>query len=941
MSHLNELPPVPEPLDEMLPEPTADFVAERRAMVSSFDSYVVTNQQRDGRVGRLTALQTETFLKVRDFVAGNLTHGLLQLACGYGKSAIATTAADALGAGRERPGGGRRQALLSTSRNAIVQQFVNRNIQYTESNPDEDNLTELLSDFDFFAPRLDATMYNKFDKNLEGDVVVTPYQSLGNLIRGGIITPNRFPIYFLDESQHLGKKRQQLLETLGEHGLFLGLSATPGRSREFLPTVIDKISMADGILKYGFLSDIKMHGLPTDCTFTSRGQANGDYLARDTEQLAGNPERNKLIVEQIYEYASAHGPGLVKCSRQLQGEASHIQTIANLANQNAPSIVRNGKRRKLRVEAVSASIKGSADILEEFIHGNSIDVLTFVDLIGEGFNMPRAKWGIWTPPTMSLNALEQFIGRGVRLDAGDPEKVFHFLQLLDTNLATNNNALGWELFDLPRDIVDVTVSKDSGINYTRRSAGGTSEKQSIAVTDNVSAERIKGLALDTTMRAPAIEGQLTSLTAIQEALVVDRDLLKRVLFDGGFTAYPHVVDEVAVLAYQSAALEYAEQAIARPEDKTVRQVAREFGMEEGVLMRWLHLHDAAVTMLYPRNSKIARRQIHMKPDQFASFEQKLTANVRPLSASEITLRDACEQAQATLQTSRTKNFLMRGFSLEDRKITIGRKSQLIGVRSEIIPWITAYKNARPAPAAGFTPLLGFVKVRFGSHKPLLEDIYIAAYNLKLKPQIFIRGGRERTDFIEEHNRNALIHEITAVMQQRVLAQQDPSVPMPAMGGCIYGSDPSVTREGSDKKQSKGQQANKASADSDARDEDAEDIPQEGNLDVVPIKLQRAIMSRHHAFRTLNPRSEIYDEQAANVLQRVINGVTTPFPPIPRTWVFLGDLAPELNLAEQALVNLLITKQISPNHACFIDINGINGLLGFCSPELANLLRTKG
>ena len=113
------------------------------------------------------------------------------------------------------------------------------------------------------------------------------------------------------------------------------------------------------------------------------------------------------------------------------------------------------------------------------------------------------------------------------------------------------------------------------------------------------------------------------------------------------------------------------------------------------------------------------------------------------------------------------------------------------------------------------------------------------------------------------------------------------------------------------------------------------------MDVVPVKLQRAVMSRHKAFQNLNPRDPTYREQSWNILQRLVRGVGTPLPPIPRNWIFLGDLADELNIPEPALVNLLVSKQISPSHACFIDFNGIRGLLGFCSPSLAATLRNKG
>jgi superfamily II DNA or RNA helicase len=935
MSRSHELPAL-DPSDTISPS-LVDFADERRDMLTSFDSYVANNKCPDGRIGRLTRLQSETLLKIRDFVAGNQTHGLLELTCGYGKSALATTAADALGVGRLRRDGSRRQAFLSTSRNTIVNQLVGRNVQYTEG-LDGDNLEGLLSDFGYFAPHVRASMYNQFAKDLSGDVVVAPYQSLGNLIRTQIITPERFSVHLLDESQHLGRGRQKLLKTFANHGLFIGLSATPGKSREFLPTVIDRVTLPQGILKHKFLADLAMHGLQTGYQFRADGQIHGDYRATDIDPLSKNTERNELIVQHIYDYVSNYGPGLVKCARHMSGSPAQIKVIADMANRDAPYIFRGGKRRQLRVEAVSASIKGSQAIIDEFIHSDTIDALTFVDLVGEGFNMPRAKWGIWTPPTMSHNALEQFIGRGVRLDPDDIEKVFRFLQLIDVDVNDTANVFGWELFDLPRDTKQAMISKTDGVTHSRHRSRDTHPQHQTIIGD-VTLHRITHLAFDT-MRATQNDQPCMSLTALQEALAVDRGQLKRVLYDGGFTAYPRLIDEVAELTYVATALEYAQRAIATPEDKTIRQIGQQLDMAEANVLKWIHTFELSTSSLYPRGSHLGKRQayqrqIHMTPEQLASFKQRLHENATPLQPTEITFREACKLAGLTPSSSRMKGLQMRGFTITERKLSVAKKSQTIGLRAELLPWVQAYILARRAPS-GFMPLRALTITALEAGTPSFEDVLIAVANLKIRPRLFVRSSSETTDYVEERHRLRLIAEVNRVMQQRARAETDPSVPMPKITACIYGTDPSAVAQ-----TTKAETSDELLAETSTAAKAATQTTKKTNLDVVPIKLQQAIMSRHRAFRNLNPTDETYADQTQNVMRRVVGDVTTPFPPIPREWVFTGDLADELNVSEVALVNLLVTKEISTTHACFIEINGIRGLLGFCSPQLAKHLRNKG
>lgn len=912
---------------------TSRFERERRDMLAAYDAYTVQNQSPDGTVGRLTSLQTEAFQRTRDFIASGTTHGLLQLPCGYGKSALATTIADAVGAGYKKLDGTKRQVLLNTSRNSIVRQLVDRNVQYSS---DIDDLTteELLGDFSFFAPRLQPSIYNRHNKDTHGDAVVMPYQSLGRVIRSGAFKVGQFSVYLLDESHNIGKKRAQILQDFaGNNAIFLGLSATPERSREFLPTVIDKVSMADGITKYGFLSDIQLYGLTTNCSFYPKRIVAGDYRPEDMEHLASNGARNQLIVDTIYSNVQNHGVGLVKCHPQQSSGFNHLAEVTQLANQNAPLIVRNGVTRKLRVEAVSSRIKGSDAIIEEFIHGDTIDVLTFVDLIGEGFNMPRSQWGIWVPPTQSYRALEQFIGRGIRRDPANAEKVFRFMQLIDTDTRTGNNALGWELFDMPREITAAQITHGQGVEYRPVAGNTTQDEAFVPYHSHDAASRLANLGLDISMREVAPEKTVITLDTIQQTTgIVDRMWLKRILFDGGFPSYMRLVNDEPTLMYEQEAATFAAEVIASPNDLTIAEACSRISIGEPALRDWIERFDIPLTQLYPRVWIAARKQSHLKPAAFQQLKEQIKQLVTPLQPHEVSLREITSQLKMPSGSSRPYQFIMRGFALDSRKTELSRKAHAIGLKDELLPWMQAYSAAKPAPGHGYVSLSSLSRYNFGEDKPTYEDIFIALYNLRIKPEIFIMGQRQRADYIPVEHQEAVLAEIGSVIHGRLAASSDANTQPPKIGGCVYTigvqSQPTAPRVVKDPIETS--QSTPAK------------IPKYEKIDSSnveqPLSLQRAVLARHPAFRATDPKSPDHPRKVQSMLRNILGRSCSSLPALPRNWVFVGDLASELQIPELTLVGFMVSKKINDRHARYVEIEGIKGVLAFCSPEFAVVLR---
>ena len=939
-------------IDDYADAPTLPFAEERRDMLHHFDAYVARNTNPDQTIGRLTLRQTETFHNIRDFVAGDGRrdrHGLLELACGYGKSGLATMATEALGAGQLRTDQLQRQALVATSRLSIVRQLVEGNTHYV----DEDQ-ESLLSDFGYFAPNVATSVYSGRAKDLTGDAVVTPYVSFSNLMRKRPQTFRRFSALVFDECHNLGAGRMNELAALDPDALLLGLSATPEKSRELFTSVIDRVPMIDGILKYKFLSDITMHGKPTGYAF--RPQYVGvEYSMIDIEKISQLGERNAQIVDIARQATLDYGPGIVKCHRQNYSGFNHLSAITELLNNDPPMITRGGKTRPMRTEAVAASVKESWDIIHEFKHGDSIDILTYVDIIGEGVNIPAMRWGLWTPPTKSFRALEQFIGRGLRLDSGDERKQFQFFQLMDIDLHDHlANAFGWELFDMPRYLREAEVTWTKGKKHDR---GSPPNPEDFVIVDNTFAIEKPDVAqpvvaLDGNTAEDVSDKELIAFDDIPLPTGVDPLWIKRVLVREGFTSYLRSVDGEPKILYDASAAKFIQDSFASDQDIIIARAARAFNVDVRRMRLILDEYKAELRYLF---APVATRHVtyqHVSASELQRIWDARYSRVEPVRPDEILLSDVVAMTGRAEYKLNTVFFQERGFTMDIRRtdLTLYMERPVM-LRSEIVPWVTAYNNAPHFPGKQFyKSIASYSKQAFAEGDFEKRDAFIALKNLGITPLMFKHAHGRRFEYISRADEEAVTAEIGRVIAARLAATETgayvpapprkprkvkiPPLRIPRIAATDYAfalhnttdQEDTASQDDSEEPQESFEQVRAA----------FETAHEDGSY--IPSNVLRALVKRHPGLAADmleangRPKFDTFDAFKA-VIDRSINAV----PDVPPTWVYVGDIADRAGVDERLIMQLLADKKISASHARMGEYSGVKGLIAFCSPEFTQFL----
>lgn len=950
--------PLSEHDADLLAPPPLSFPDERRDMLQHFDAYVVRNTNPDETIGRLTERQTETFLKVRDFVAGEDRFGVLKLACGYGKSGIAIMTSDALGVGRERANGTRRQTLLNTSRLSIVRQLVSGNVHYDDMDDEV-----LLSDFSYFAPDVHATVYNGHVKNMSGDTVVMPYPSFDRMLELKPEQLRLFSALLFDECHNLAATRMRALREQDPEGLLIGLSATPGESRNILRSVIDHVPMIDGILKYRFLSDIKMHSLPTGYAFKPQ-YAGREYAAQDIELLATVGGRNEQIVREAYHNVLMHGPGIVKCHRKTSSGFSHLKTITDMLNDNPPIVTRNGKTRPLRAVAVSGTIKNSYETMHEFLHGDSIDILTFVDIVNEGINLPSIRWALWTPPTKSYRALEQLIGRGLRLDSRDDNKVFHFSQLVDIDLGDYTaNAFGWELFDMPRNLEYGFVGNAWGKRGVAR-PHKPDPAEIVCISGDV--PFVGGVVLDGTYETDESR-ELLALDDMPAAQGFHRIWIKKVLLREGFTEYARVIDGEPRLLYDAAVETFIKDNFVHEDEVTIRRAARAFDVEPRTMCRLLKRYDAPIRSAYaPHPTRIVKHP-HVTREDLQRVWEARELKILPVQPNEILLSEVLDRVGLGGNNgARTKYFQDRGFTVDLRRIEHTKPLTKVMIRAEITPWITKYRNAQPLPSKrDYKSIASFSKQTFVEGAFEVKDAFDALRNLGIEPMIFKHTHERRFEYILRSQEEAVTEEIGRVITARLRAPQIQEkaapvkrkvpklrIPSPTIDdyepfdtrGLDIEDTEAIASEAGDASQAD-ERALEATVPLDENHTEPEPRPlarPAGKVyqatEYVSANVLRVFAKRHpHLKESMLTPNGLPLEDSTGFFMEVVNRSVRALPEIPHTWIFVGDIAEKIGMDERTLLRFMMEKNINNAHVRYGEVSGIKGIIAFCSPEFTQFL----
>ena len=392
-------------------------------MVANLEAYMERYEPDHSQPGPLREHQQDVCHDFSRFLnSDNSRRGYIDMPTGTGKTAVFVELIEAL-AGHPLPG---QKAPIKTL--VIV--------------PTKDLIGQTIGDdkrgFRAFAPDLQVTSYYEKQKDLSGDVVITTYDSFLTLVRAGTITVDMFDLIITDEAHHtLGEGTRVTIDELMKRcpkALLVGFTATTEYSQEeyrhlrsVFGTEIHRLGLIEAINR-GILAPVEWDYFVTDPEmlkdFRGRFVRGNDYSPAVLRQL-DNQERNRRAVEYVQQALLSGRQTLVSClPMDRQTSVRHLETMAELINAAQIQLPRlhpdSGQPIPGEfVTAVARAIDGNMSenereqILTDYRAG-LIHVLTFVDILKEGIDLPDAKALINLRPTLSPVLARQRLGRILR-----------------------------------------------------------------------------------------------------------------------------------------------------------------------------------------------------------------------------------------------------------------------------------------------------------------------------------------------------------------------------------------------------------------------------------------------------------------------------------------------------------------------------------------------
>lgn len=355
-----------------------------------------------------------------EFLRTGNHRGYIEAPTGTGKTVLFVTLAEAFSYQAEKPP----KILVVTPTKDLVRQTLGG------SRGDKG--------FAGFAPHMSVgTFYSDTPsamRGLDAQVTITTYASLAKLANAHItkidsegvshtkavnLINEHFDIIFLDEGHKaLGTNSRRIIKDIDESTLIIGFTATPdyhaSRSLEsLLPSLIHRLDLKEAI-KLNMLSSVIPIAIPAPTTTAQEFSigALGEYENRSLKQLIHNKARNTMVVSIAKQLIQAGNTPIIAC---IPGDTMmHPHVVATMLSEQYIDD-ENGIPRPLRVSAITSSISAAArqKIYAELEKG-SIDALTYIDVLTEGWDSQRANVIINARPTRSLVSARQRTGRILR-----------------------------------------------------------------------------------------------------------------------------------------------------------------------------------------------------------------------------------------------------------------------------------------------------------------------------------------------------------------------------------------------------------------------------------------------------------------------------------------------------------------------------------------------
>lgn len=304
------------------------------------------------------------------------------------------------------------------------------------------------------TPDLEIGNYYSQEKDLSGRIINTTYTSLHRLIETGKLNSNEIDLIIADEAHMaLGEVRHTTFSKL-PHALMIGLTATPFfqqlegyKSRkmiegdeswlELFHNQMYEMSLEEAMERH-ILVPLDIHLLKTETTIGNVGLKHGDYIPSDMEIYLNQVGRNNLIVALLagidslpegVELQPDLKSQIADLHEQIKGKQTmifgdsirHVTTITDMLGE--AGIKAATIHNRIPSEERTA-------ILENQRNGIT-QVLTGVDMLRLGIDIPDTAVGIYAAPTRSGIVAVQELGRILRPDSASGKDHATAIQLID------------------------------------------------------------------------------------------------------------------------------------------------------------------------------------------------------------------------------------------------------------------------------------------------------------------------------------------------------------------------------------------------------------------------------------------------------------------------------------------------------------------------------
>ena len=198
----------------------------------------------------------------------------------------------------------------------------------------------------------------------------------------------------------------------------LGLTATPRPPEDSLYELAFSRSFHDLVSLQYLARPIPSRAVATGVVWNpSIVAGGGDFDARSLAELGDNETRNALIVDFYHESHAHYGKTILFAVNQAHAE--QLATLFYARHGIAARAIHSAQPVRTQVEA-----------LDDFRKGR-IDVITSVDMLSMGIDVPSARSVFLCRPTTSDVRFSQMIGRGARRDPATGKDAFHIVEFED------------------------------------------------------------------------------------------------------------------------------------------------------------------------------------------------------------------------------------------------------------------------------------------------------------------------------------------------------------------------------------------------------------------------------------------------------------------------------------------------------------------------------